>query len=176
MKNRKMKIGFFTGLFFCMLFIAGCGQESKIDTEKIFCGELGTFSDKEIDKLREEMFVPQARNILENYSVNEMKECGEKNIQGILCRENDILMLDSDNNCLLVLSKEGELLDIIGVTGNGPLEFLNPAGIAQYEGDIFILDVDNRRIQVLNSELAYKNEIGFPRRWNFMCVRNISFC
>ncbi|MBQ7954213.1 MAG: 6-bladed beta-propeller [Lachnospiraceae bacterium] len=152
---------FVFAIVFCMLFSVGCGQENKMDADKIARGELSVFTDEELDTLYETEFKQRQTNMLQEYSMSELEACSGRNIGGILCRETDILMVDTANDCILVLDREGNILSTVGETGNGSLEFLNPTGIAAQNGCIYVLDAENRRIQILNFDLTYKKEICF---------------
>ena len=160
MKRKMKKICLWLSCLYFVL-ICGCGQANKLDMEKIARGELSLFSESELDKLYETEFEFDQPNILQEYSTSEIETCDGKNIGGILCREDDILMVDTTNDCILVFNKNMEIIDKIGETGNGMLEFLNPTGIAEHNGDIYVLDAENRRVQVLNADFTYKTEICF---------------
>ena len=78
---------------------------------------------------------------------------------GILCREQDILISDSKNDCLIVADYDGNVLRTIGKSGNGPLEFLSPGDMTAYDDKIYIIDQKNYRVQVLDADLNYADEI-----------------
>lgn len=75
---------------------------------------------------------------------------------GILARESDLVVVDYDACCLVVLNYLGNAIKTIGAVGNGELEFLNPTGITEHNGDIYVLDDGNDRIQILTSDFRYK--------------------
>ena len=68
-------------------------------------------------------------------------------------------ILVTDNHRLQKLTFEGDCVKSVGSskTGNGPLQFNAPMGIAVHPttGQIFIADNSNHRIQVLNKDLTY---------------------
>lgn len=78
---------------------------------------------------------------------------------GILCRENEMIISDRKNNCILKTDYEGNIIKKAGGTGSGAGEFLSPGAVAGYEDSIYIIDQGNQRIQVLDKELDYVEEI-----------------
>lgn len=78
---------------------------------------------------------------------------------GLLCRENDLIIVDKGNDSLIVSDYEGNMVRSVGNTGNGALEFMTPTGIALYEDKIYVIDSGNQRIQILSQELEYIEEI-----------------
>lgn len=88
-------------------------------------------------------FQPIEHSLNENISVLEVAVCQDKNIQGLLCRDKDILLADSENDVLYVIDYNGKLIEVVGQTGNAPLEFLHPTGIAEYMNNIYVLDAKN---------------------------------
>ena len=72
---------------------------------------------------------------------------------GILCREQDIILVDRGKDCLIRADYEGNFIQSVGGTGNGPLEFVSPTGIASFKGRIYVIDSGNNRVQVLSKDL-----------------------
>lgn len=95
--------------------------------------------------------------------------------QGILCRENDILIADSEENCIYQYDYSGKLLNTIGTLGNAPLEFYKPTDITEFGGEIYIIDGLNDRIQVLDSNLNFAREIPVPRIDHIFGVKSDAF-
>ena len=93
------------------------------------------------------------------YQAEELKIEGVDSPGGILCREQDILITDSENDILVEADYDGNVLQTIGKTGNGPLEFLRPGDITAYNDKIYIIDQKNYRVQVLDADLNYLDEI-----------------
>ncbi len=93
------------------------------------------------------------------YEVDVWKVDGVGSPAGILCREQDILISDSKNDCLIVADYDGNVLRTIGKSGNGPLEFLSPGDMTAYDDKIYIIDQKNYRVQVLDADLNYADEI-----------------
>lgn len=79
--------------------------------------------------------------------------------QGILCSEEDILISDGENDCLILCDYEGNVIKSIGMTGNGKTEFINPGAIAAYNDEIYVIDRGNQRIQIFDKDLNYIDEI-----------------
>ena len=67
----------------------------------------------------------------------------------------------TDEHRVQKLTFEGNYLQSVGSSksGNGPLQFHYPKGIAT-TGQIFIADTCNHRIQVLNNDLTYSHSFG----------------
>lgn len=78
---------------------------------------------------------------------------------GVLCRENDIVVVDNKRDMLVILDYDGKYIQNIGKTGNGKLEFLSPTDITELNHKIYIIDSGNNRIQVMNDNLEYCGEI-----------------
>lgn len=94
----------------------------------------------------------------EEYQVDEWKVEGIDSPGGILCREQNILVTDSENDTLVELDYDGNVIQTIGGTGNGPMEFISPGDITTYDNKIYIIDQKNYRVQVLDDELNYLDE------------------
>lgn len=92
---------------------------------------------------------------------------GIKSPAGLLCRENDILVIDQKNNALVKLDYSFQSEEIIGKLGGDELEFQTPTGISRKENNIYILDSNNRRIQVLSENLSFVKEIKEIERNTF---------
>lgn len=83
--------------------------------------------------------------------------------QGILCREKDVLIVDSVKNCIYRYGYDGKLLGTIGEGGDGDLQFSKPTDITEHDGEIYVIDGLNDRIQVLNKRLKFVREIPLPK-------------
>ena len=79
---------------------------------------------------------------------------------GILCREKDIILVDRGKDCLIRADYEGNSIQSVGGTGNGPLEFVSPTGIASFRGKIYVIDSGNNRVQVLTEDLQFEEELS----------------
>ena len=76
--------------------------------------------------------------------------------------EGKILVVDCFKHQILKYSKDGELNEIVGREGSGPLEFSYPKGITHNpdNGRFYVADFNNHRIQVLNPDLTYHSSFG----------------
>ena len=77
-----------------------------------------------------------------------------------------VFVADSSADNIKVFSDQGELLDVIGASGENVGEFNGPAYLAYARGKLYVTDVLNSRIQVLNTEGDYLK--GFGRRGLFV--------
>lgn len=78
---------------------------------------------------------------------------------GVLCRDQDIILVDRGKNCLIQADYDGNYIKSVGETGNGPLEFVSPTGIASFQDKIFVIDAGNNRVQILTKDLQFEGEI-----------------
>ena len=76
--------------------------------------------------------------------------------------DGNILVVDYWNNRIQKFSSRGEFLMTVGTKGKGPLQFLNPTGIAfsTISSKIYITDWANHRVQVLNSNFTFFSSFG----------------
>lgn len=82
---------------------------------------------------------------------------------GMLSLGEDMLVADSEADRLVIVDALGRKTGEVGGFGNGPLEFIDPSGLAANDAFVFVLDAGNWRIQVLRHDLAYVREIPLPR-------------
>ena len=71
---------------------------------------------------------------------------------------NDLVVADTGKNRLVVLSKEGNVLRMVGKEGEGTGELSEPVGLAAHEGQLFIGDTGNHRVQVFSADYVPKRE------------------
>ncbi len=72
-----------------------------------------------------------------------------------------IYIVDSGNNQLVVLNKDGKLKFSVGREGQGEGEFQDPVGIGiDHEGSIYVADTGNHRIQIFTAEGKYSGTIA----------------
>ena len=72
-----------------------------------------------------------------------------------------IIVADSCNNRLQVLTVEGAFVAAVGSKGSQPLQFNYPYDVAvHHNGKIFITELWNHRVQVLNPDLSYSHCFG----------------
>lgn len=75
---------------------------------------------------------------------------------GVLIIDDKILVSDSKNNRLVLFNQNGNIIKIIGTTGNALGQFIEPRGIALDKyGNIYVIDAGNKRFQVLTHEFKF---------------------
>lgn len=102
----------------------------------------------------------------------------ETKVGGLLCRADDILVVDTAGNNILRFNYDGELIETVGSTGNGDGEFLYPRDLRACGDKLYLLDAKNMRIVVLSQNLSFEKEIsleglgtsGFTARHDSMAV------
>lgn len=99
----------------------------------------------------------------DTYQVEKLKIEGLENPAGILCRDKDMLISDHANDKIVLADYTGNIIQEVGITGNGPLEFMSPGEIIEYDNKIYILDEKNFRVQILDEELNYIEEVKLIR-------------
>ena len=76
-------------------------------------------------------------------------------------QDGHIVVADSRNHCLQVLTAEGAFIATVGTWGSQPLQFKSPWDVAvDHNGKVFVTDRGNNRVQVLNADLTYSHCIG----------------
>jgi DNA-binding beta-propeller fold protein YncE len=79
---------------------------------------------------------------------------------GIFYYGGRLYVIDSWYNHLLVLTPEGELVDVYGQSGAGVKQFNEPRGVYVHHGLIYVSDSGNGRVQVLGPNGIYLTELG----------------
>ena len=79
---------------------------------------------------------------------------------GILVWNDQILICDEAQHCILIYDLDMNYMGKFGKLGNGDGEFSEPRGIAAYQNEIYVLDSGNSRIQFFNSQFQYQREIA----------------
>ncbi len=69
----------------------------------------------------------------DTYQVEKLKIEGLENPAGILCRDKDMLISDHANDKIVLADYTGNIIQEVGITGNGPLEFMSPGEIIEYD-------------------------------------------
>ena len=74
----------------------------------------------------------------------------------------NILVADLNNHRIQKFSPAGKHLQTVGTRGSGPLQFLQPLGLAvhPHTHKVYVAEYGNHRIQVLNSDLTYCSKFG----------------
>jgi len=140
----------------CIVIIfTGCKNNGKPEKEK---EEAGTRTRTVYDEV-EMLAQPLVKR--EDYTFEfDLFDCTQlEKPLGILCREQDILVVDHKKNTIYQYNYEGKVIGSIGDTGNGVMEFLCPTAITSYQNNIYILDALNYRIQILDEGLNYVSSI-----------------
>ena len=71
-----------------------------------------------------------------------------------------LYVADSWNSIVLVLTPEGELVDVYGQSGKGAKQFNEPRGIFVNQGLIYVADTGNGRIQMLGPKGTFLRAFG----------------
>jgi len=75
-------------------------------------------------------------------------------------KANRLYLTDTLRHQVLVLRLDGQLIQVIGRRGTGPLEFNFPTAIALVDGKLYVVDAMNFRIQVLSTEGTHIRSFG----------------
>lgn len=142
----------------------GCSSNNKFDEEKVRAGKFDIYSPDEVDRLRDEKWNYINRND-KGYHILSVESLNGHSLQGMVIQDEKIYVCDKEENKILVLDRDGSILQEVGETGNGEREFLCPMGIAYAEGLFYVLDIQNARIQLLGDDLEYMGEISFDRKY-----------
>ncbi len=67
----------------------------------------------------------------------------------IITSNNEIVISDSKDNCIVILDTNGNLIKRIGILGQGPGEFSRPGKVGLLNDNLLIADNGNYRIQIL---------------------------
>lgn len=94
------------------------------------------------------------------YETEEWKVAGVAEPAGILCRQEDILIVDRASHSVTAADGSGKVLQKIGREGSGAGEFRNPTAISEYGGNVYVLDGGNQRVQIFDENMDYVDEVG----------------
>jgi len=78
--------------------------------------------------------------------------------RNVLFFRNELVVADTGKNRLVVLSKEGNVIRLIGKEGEGTGEFSEPVGLAVHQDQLFVGDTGNHRVQVLGPDYLPQRE------------------
>lgn len=157
MKKYIAVLGVLAGVILC---VTGCQksenyqlvEESKGKTLPIY-----EMDDEELQKespLKTLHDVYQSGYIAEEWTADEIKAPG-----GIVCNEDEIIVSDKKEDCILKMDYEGNVIEKAGITGSGDGEFLSPSAVAVYNDELYVLDQGNNRVQVLDEDMNFVREI-----------------
>lgn len=83
------------------------------------------------------------------------------NLQGVAASADNILIADSNNQCVQIFSNTGQFRSRFGVRGRTPGQLQRPTGVAVHpNGDIIIADYDNKWVSIFTCEGKFKNKVG----------------
>ena len=78
-----------------------------------------------------------------------------------LTQDGHIVVADTSNHRLQVLTVEGMFVSEVGSYGSHQLQFVRPYDVAvHHDGKLFVTDSFNSRVQVLNSDLTFSHCFG----------------
>ena len=151
--NRKLAI---TILFLVVLctFVA-CNKKSFNISE----GYLQELTEREFDD-KFKNYLALNLKYSKDYIV-ETLNIDSKSTAGLVCRDNDIILADTYDNCLIVMDYNNKIIKKVGKSGNGDLEFLSPMDVAVSNNKIFVLDSENKRVQVLDKDFNFLENISY---------------
>ena len=79
----------------------------------------------------------------------------------VVTQDSRIVVADSGNHRLQVLTAEGAFIATVGTKGSQPLQFVRPQDVAvDHNGKIFVAEYGNHRIQVFNVHLSHSHCFG----------------
>uniref|UniRef100_A0A3B3SVL7 Tripartite motif-containing protein 2 n=1 Tax=Paramormyrops kingsleyae TaxID=1676925 RepID=A0A3B3SVL7_9TELE len=84
------------------------------------------------------------------------------NLQGVAASPTgNILIADSNNQCVQIFSNDGQFINRFGVRGRSPGQLQRPTGVSVHpNGDIIIADYDNKWVSIFSSDGKFKTKIG----------------
>ncbi|XP_077444944.1 tripartite motif-containing protein 2-like [Stigmatopora argus] len=88
------------------------------------------------------------------------------NVQGVAsaAASGNILIADSNNQCVQVFSSQGEFKSRFGLRGRSPGQLQRPTGVAVHaSGDIIVADYDNKWVSIFSSDGKFKAKLGSGR-------------
>ncbi|XP_053086930.1 tripartite motif-containing protein 2 isoform X3 [Pangasianodon hypophthalmus] len=84
------------------------------------------------------------------------------NLQGVAASDTgNILIADSNNQCVQIFSNDGKFKSRFGVRGRSPGQLQRPTGITIHpNGDVIIADYDTKWVSIFSSDGKFKSKIG----------------
>ena len=83
------------------------------------------------------------------------------NPQGVMVHQDNLVVTDSNNQCIQVFNAIGEFKLKFGTRGRQPGQLQRPTGMAvTLNGNYLVADYDNKWVSVFNPEGKYLNKIG----------------
>ncbi len=152
------------GVCFCAVVLCAAGCE-KSDNYKIMEASrnqtlpIYESNDEELDG--EKNALKTLKDVYTSgYEAEEWKVEGVDEPAGILCRQEDILIVDRASHSVTAADGSGKVLQKIGREGSGAGEFRDPTAITEYGGNVYVLDEGNQRVQIFDENMDYVDEIG----------------
>jgi YYY domain-containing protein len=78
--------------------------------------------------------------------------------RNLILFQNNLVVADTGKNRLVVLSKEGNVIRLVGRDGEGAGEFSEPVGLAVHQDLLFVGDTGNHRVQVFGPDYLARQE------------------
>lgn len=152
------------GVCFCaaVLCAAGCKKSDKyriLEASRDQTLPIYESDDEELDG--EKNALKTLKDVYTSgYEAEEWKVAGVAEPAGILCRQEDILIVDRASHSVTAADGSGKVLQKIGREGSGAGEFRNPTAISEYGGNVYVLDGGNQRVQIFDENMDYVDEVG----------------
>ncbi len=114
----------------------------------------------------------------EDYKCSVIESDSVKSPSGILVLDDKIYIVDQEMNSVLILDKQGNLLEKFGETGNGESQFLSPRQICSWKDNFFVLDSGNNRVEVFDEKFAYINSVQLNKfeEMNISASHEFGYC
>lgn len=132
-----MKKIFYLYLIFILIFVFSSCTSDRWPAEK-----------PKLTSLSEHIEYELAATIGQNLGLREPSS--------ILERDGRLWISDTGSDRIVVADQHGNLIRTLGRTGNGPVEFIRPTGLATDDaGRLYVVDSGNNRVQVLSPDGAF---------------------
>lgn len=79
---------------------------------------------------------------------------------GIAVYKDRIYLADFEGNKIVVIDKQGKIIETFGERGSGPKQFDSPIGLKISNGRLYVVDSKNHRVQVLGLRGEFIMEVG----------------
>jgi len=76
-------------------------------------------------------------------------------------RNNQIVVVDTDNHCIQIFDEKGTFLRVFGSNGQGDGQFSSPRGVVVDEqGNYVVTEYSNHRVEIFNSQGQFVRKFG----------------
>lgn len=152
-------------LFICSIIITGCQQNKSEYLQRAEESENTSLPIIREEELNTNMNNPE---LILNTKKNENVNCYELHVSnskicGMIFLDKKMLLVDYKNGKIIIMDKQGDIMNQVGKLGSAPGEFQNPTGIAKSQQYIYILDDGNSRVQIMDYDLNYVKEIPIDK-------------